>query len=180
MFTNKQIKKILDKDNILPAKEFDKIAKEADNAGKKVESYLYEKKIITPLVLHESAAKYFKVPFVNLKDQVIRKDILMSIPEPIASTHKLITFASDNKKIKIAALDPENLEIFEFIKKKTKLEPEIYLTTPESIKEALKQYHKSLKAEFKDLSKKTEKHGEENLEKLAKDLPTVRIVDTLL
>ncbi len=180
MFTNKQIKNILDKDNILPAKEFDKIAKEAANAGKDMESYLYEKKIITPLVLHESAAKYFKVPFVNLKDQVIRKDILMSIPEPIASTHQLITFASDNKKIKIATLDPENLEIFEFIKKKTKLEPEIYLTTPESIKEALKQYHKSLKAEFKDLSKKTEKTGEENLEKLAKDLPTVRIVDTLL
>ena len=180
MFTNKQIKNILDKAEILPAKEFDKIAKEADNAGKKVESYLYEKKIITPLVLHESAAKYFKVPFINLKDRIIRKDILMSIPEPIASTHKLITFASDNKKIKIAALDPENLEIFEFIKKKTKLEPEIYLTTPESIKEALKQYHKSLKAEFKDLNKKTERVGEENLEKLAKDLPTVRIVDTLL
>jgi len=180
MFTNKQIKNILDKADILPAKEFDKIAKEADNVGKKVESYLYEKKIITPLVLHESAAKYFKVPFINLKDQVIRKDILMSIPEPIASTHKLITFASDNKKIKIATLDPENLEIFEFIKKKTKLEPEIYLTTPDSIAEALKQYHKSLKAEFKDLSEKTEKTGEENLEKLAKDLPIVRIVDTLL
>ncbi len=180
MFTDKQIKNILDKANILPAKEFDKISKEAANADKDIESYLYEKKIITPLVLHESAAKYFKVPFINLKNQVIRKDILMSIPEPIASTHKLITFASDNKKIKIATLDPENLEIFEFIKKKTKLEPEIYLTTPESIKEALKQYHKSLKAEFKDLSKKTEKVGEKNLEKLAKDLPTVRIVDTLL
>ena len=180
MFTDKQIKNILDKANILPAKEFDKISKEAANVDKDVESYLYEKKIITPMVLHESAAKYFKVPFINLKNQVIRKDILMSIPEPIASTHKLITFASDNKKIKIATLDPENLEIFEFIKKKTKLEPEIYLTTPESIKEALKQYHKSLKAEFKDLSKKTEKAGEKNLEKLAKDLPTVRIVDTLL
>jgi len=181
MFTDKQIKKILDKTEILPAKEFEKVAKEANNTGKKVEDYLIEKKIITPVSLYENAAKYFKVPFVNLKDQVIRKDILMSIPEPIASTYKLIAFASDNQEIKIASLNPENLEIFEFIKKKTKLEPKIFLTTPISIEDALKQYHKSLKAEFQDLAvKKTAGEGEEDLEKLAEDLPIVRIVDTLL
>jgi len=181
MLTNEQIKNILNEADILPAKEFDKFAKEAKNSGKEIENYLIEKKIITPLTLYESAAHYFKVPFINLKDQIIRKDILISIPEPIAITHKLIAFASDDKEIKIATLDPENLEIFEFIKKKTGLKPKIYLTTPDSIKTALKQYHKSLKAEFKDLTNEKDKiAGDENLKKLAEDLPIVRIVDTLL
>ncbi|MBA3047425.1 GspE/PulE family protein [Patescibacteria group bacterium] len=181
MFTDQQIKKIFEKSKMLPADEFNKIIKDAKTAEKKIEGYLYEKKIISPATLYENAASYFNTPFINLKGQIIRKDILTAIPEPIASTHKLIAFESSGKEIKIATTDPENLEIFEFIKKKTKLKPIIYLTSPESISDILKQYHKSLKAEFKDLTdKETEISGDENLEKLAKDLPIVRIVDTLL
>jgi len=185
MLSQKQIKNILAKTEILSESDFDKFAKEAENSGKKIENYLVEKKVITPLSLYESAAEYFKIPFVNLKGQAIRKDILFSIPEPIATTHDLIAFDGDDKEIKIATLNPDDLEIFEFIKKKTGLEPKIYLTTPESIKDNLKQYHKGLRAEFDYLTKgapKVEagKEGEKDLKKLAEDLPVVRIVDTLL
>ena len=181
MLNNDQIKQILDKAEIMPAAEFDKFAAEAKSCNKKIENYLIEKKIITAAAFYESAANFFEVPFLNLKDQIIRKDVLFSIPEPIASTHKLVAFASDDKEIKIATLDPEDLEIFEFIKKKTNLEPKIYLTTPEGIDEVLKQYHKSLQSEFKDLaSEQTEAGADENLKKLAANLPIVRIVDTLL
>ena len=185
MLSQKQIKNILAKTEILSESDFDKFAQEAENSGKKIENYLVEKKVITPLSLYESAAEYFKIPFVNLKGQAIRKDILFSIPEPIATTHDLIAFDGDDKEIKIATLNPDDLEIFEFIKKKTGLEPKIYLTTPESIKDNLKQYHKGLRAEFDYLTKgapKVEagKEGEKDLKKLAEDLPVVRIVDTLL
>ncbi|MFH1428087.1 MAG: GspE/PulE family protein [Patescibacteria group bacterium] len=183
MLTQEQIKKILEKAEILPAKEFDKLVKEIANSHKKIEDYLIEKKIITPLSLYECASQYFKIPFINLKGQSIRKDILFNIPEPIAATHSLIAFDSDNNKIKIATTNPDNLEIFEFIKKKTGLEPVIHLTTPESIKDGLKQYHKSLKAEFDYLTKEDKtglKGSKEDLKKLAQDLPVVRIVETLL
>jgi len=180
MLSNQQLKKIIEKADIMPAQELDKFAKEAERLGKNLESYLIEKKVLTTSSLYESAATYFNVPFVNLKDQIIRKDVLFDIPEPIASTHQIIAFAADDKEIKIAALDPENIEIFEFIKKKTNLEPKIFLTTPESIDEVLKQYHKSLKAEFKELTDENLDTGDENLKKLAENLPIVRIIDTLL
>lgn len=183
MFTNGQLKNILEKAKILPAKEFESLAKRAADDGREVENYLTEKKVITAPALYEAAAAYFQVPFVNLKEQTIRKDVLLSIPEPIASTHNLIAFNSNSKEIEIAALDPEDLEIFEFIKKKSGLEPKIYLTTPEGIKEGLKQYHKTLKAELSYLTEEAEKKiggEEEDLKKLAEDLPVVRIVDTLL
>lgn len=183
MFTNGQLKNILEKAKILPAKEFESLAKRAADDGREVENYLTEKKVITTPALYEAAAAYFQVPFVNLKEQAIRKDVLLSIPEPIASTHNLIAFNSNSKEIEIAALDPEDLEIFEFIKKKSGLEPKIYLTTPEGIKEGLKQYHKTLKAELSYLTEEAEKKiggEEEDLKKLAEDLPVVRIVDTLL
>jgi type IV pilus assembly protein PilB len=181
MLKETQIKKILDKSGILPAQEFDKFSQEAQREGKKLENYLMEKKIIAASTLYEATATFYNLPFINLKNQVIRKDILLSIPEPLAATHELIAFDSDAKKIKIATLNPEDLEIFEFIKKTVNLEPEIYITTPEGIKDALKQYHKSLKAEFKNLSaQKTDAESDGDLKKLAENLPVVRIVDTLL
>ena len=180
MLSNQQLKKISEKSDIMPPGEFEKFSKEAEKYGKTLENYLIEKKITTSNSLYENAANYFKVPFVNLKDQIIRKDVLFNIPEPIASTHQVIAFAADDKEIKIATLDPENIEIFEFIRKKTNLKPVIYLTTPESLNETIKQYHKSLKAEFKDLAEENTNNGDENLKKLAENLPIVRIVDTLL
>ena len=180
MLSNQQLKKILEKSDIIPTQEFEKFSKEAEKSGKTMENYLIEKKITTSISLYESAASYFKVPFINLKDQTIRKDVLFNIPEPIAATHQIIAFAADDKEIKIATLDPENIEIFEFIRKKTNLKPVIYLTTPDSLDETIKQYHKSLKAEFKDLADENIDSSDANLKKLAENLPIVRIVDTLL
>jgi len=187
MHTKKeQLKKILEKANILVGDAFDNFIKEAEEHGKKPEDYLVEKKITSQVGFYEAKAKYLNVPFISLKDQVIRKDVLMSIPEPIAMAHNLIAFDSNNKEIKIATLDVEDLEILEFIRKKTDLEVKIYLTDPESIREALKQYHKTLKAELSELTKKDETLDSEgmvdqqDLKKMAEDLPVVRIVDTLL
>jgi len=185
MFTDKQLKNILINSEVLTAEKFDELTKEAEKLGKKTENFLIEKKYVTPLMLYENAATYYKLPFVDLKNQTIRKDILFIIPEPIAATHQIIAFDANDKQLKIAALDPEDIEIFEFIKKKTGLEPAIHLTTPDNIKETLNQYHKSLKAEFDYLASdkdagKSEIDESKDLKKLAEDLPVVRIVDTLL
>jgi len=183
MFSQQQLKKILVSGDIVSAEDFDKYAKEAADQRKKTENYLMEKKVITPMILYEQAAAYYNVSFIDLKKQTIRKDVLFLIPEPIATTHRIIAFDATDKEVKLATLDPKNLEIFEFIEKKTGLKPQVYLTTPESIKETLKQYHKSLKAEFDYLtgSKNAKTSGDKkDLKKLAEDLPVVRIVDTLL
>ena len=90
-------------------------------------------------------------------------------------------------------LDTENLAAIDFIKKKVGLKILPRLTDEESIKSALLQYQKSLKAEFGDiiqkeaLSLKTisnedggEEISEKDLKKLAEDIPVIKIVDTLL
>ncbi len=184
MFSNLQLKKILTKAELISEEEFDKYSQEAEGSGKNLNNYLLEKKIISSVVLYENAAAYYKLPFIDLKNQTIRKDILFTIPEPIATIHNIVPFDASDKEIKVACLDPKDLEIFEFIKKKTGLKVKLYLTTPESLKETLKQYHKSLKAEIGNLaSDKAEgdKFGDKkDLKRLAADLPVVRIVDTLL
>jgi type IV pilus assembly protein PilB len=90
-------------------------------------------------------------------------------------------------------LDTEDLTAIDFVKKKVGLKILPRLTDAESMKSAILQYQKSLKAEFGDLIaedvgqiKSLQNDGEEkevseeDLKKLADDVPVVRIVDTLL
>lgn len=186
MLNPDKIKEVLIKNKILSKAGVDKT--EAEAASKKIplEKYLIFKKIISEETLYELLANYLKVPFIDLKSEVVRKDILNIIPEPIAQKHQIVAFNRTENELKVATQDPENLEVFEFIKKKTGLDLKIYLTNSESIAQALKQYHKGLKARFKEITKEEEKEGvekikeEKDLKKLAQDLPIIRLVDTLL
>lgn len=186
MFTQKQIKNILEKSDILTAKEFKRYKQEAKKSGKNIQDYLITKKIITPDALYQSAAAYFDVPFISLKNRVIRKDVLEKIPETIANVHNIIAFDGNDKVLKVAVLDPEDLETFEFIKKRFNIKLEVHLTTPSDIKDVLKNYEKSLKSEFKYLSESEEiekdedQKTEKNLKEMAGDAPVIKVVDTLL
>ncbi len=186
MFNEQQLKNILTCAGIITAEEFDKLSREAKENDKRIEDILAEKKIIAPEDLAKETAIYFKVPFVNLKEQTIQKEALLNVPEPIAVAHDLIAFNLTGKVLKIAVLDPEDLEIFDFLKKKTGYEIEVNLTTPESIKEGLKQYRETINNEIKNFCEpKKQADGfdvtePEELEKIAANLPIIRIVNDLL
>jgi len=183
MPSEEQLKKILLKTKIFGKKELTMHTEEAKKRNQKLEEYIIGRKIISEEQLYQTTAQFFKLPFINLKNETIRKDILFLIPEPIAATHKIIAFDKTDTELKIAALNPEDLEIFEFLSKKTGLEIKIHLTNPESINESLKNYHKGLKAEFQELTKEKGEEisgGGTKLKELAHDLPVIRIVDTLL
>jgi len=188
MFNENQLIKILTKTKTFTEKELDLHAKEAKKRNLSLEDYLTNQKILKEGQVYNAAASFFNLPFIDLANETIRKDILFLIPEPIATTHKIIAFDKNDSEVKIAALNPQDLEIFEFLRKKTGLEIKIYLTTPESMNESFKNYHKGLKAEFKDMTSgdNTDQSCDEGeskdkkLKELAQDLPVIRIVDTLL
>jgi type IV pilus assembly protein PilB len=188
MLDPKDIKKILEAEKLIKkAEDFKKYTKEAQDNQKSLEDFLITQKIILEETLYEKYAENNDIPFINLKDKTIRQDILNLIPEPIALNHEIIAFDTDKEKIKIATLEPGDLQTQEFIKKKTSLDPEIYLTTPSSFRKIFRQYHKSLQTEFEDLAakhqralSKGDKDDAEKLEALGQDIPVVRIIDSML
>ena len=133
------------------------------------------------------------IPFISLEGQHIDFDILSLIPEPIARNHNIIAFRKNRDTLEVAMLDTADLAAIDFVKKKVDLKILPRLTDSESIKSALLQYQKSLKAEFGDIIQKeamtmktfsedggAENISEKDLKKLADDVPVVRIVETLL
>jgi type IV pilus assembly protein PilB len=132
------------------------------------------------------------IPFMSLKGVKIDFDILSLIPEPVARNHNIIAFKRNADSLEVVMLDTADLPAIDFIKKKVGLKILPRLTDTESMKSALVQYQKTLKDEFGDLIMKEssalkmisdetgEEATEDDLKKMAEDLPVVRIVDTLL
>ena len=132
------------------------------------------------------------IPFVALKDIKIDFEILSLIPEPVARNHNIIAFKKHDDVLEVAMLDTADLPAIDFVKKKVGLKIQPRLTDTESMRHALQQYQKTLKDEFGDIIMKEtsalkviaeeggEEATEEDLKKMAEDLPVVRIVDTLL
>ncbi len=182
-----QLKSFLEDSNIIPKDKLEPAAIEAKKAGKELGAYLLENKLITEVDLQKTYAYVLGIPFVDLSKETIPIDILQTVPELIAKKYNIVSFERSGANLKVAMLNPEDLQTIDFIKKKTGLKIVPCLTSRESIQAALRQYEKSLKAEFGDIltadikpEGDEENGGEENLAQVAAGLPVIRIVDTLL
>lgn len=183
--TDEQLKLFLLDSNLIPQDKLDEASKEAMKQQKKLGDTLLELKLIDEAGLQKVYAYVLGIPFVDLTKEAVPLDILQIVPEPIARKYNIVSFERQGQNLKVAMLNPEDLQTIDFIKKKSGLRIVPCLTTKESIQATLRSYEKSLKAEFGDMleitaenPKEGEDHG--NLEKMATDLPVVRIVDTLL
>ncbi|MCK4891304.1 MAG: hypothetical protein KAS78_01415, partial [Candidatus Pacebacteria bacterium] len=164
-----------------------------------LEEVVLKKKLISKEKLNKLKAYILGIPFVNLKESDIDPEILKIISEPVSRQYKAIAFDKQGLQLKVAMLDPNDLQFIDFISKKTGLKIIPCLTDEEGIKKALKLFQKSLKAEFGEmvgdvdifkkeegderLVIKSEEGNEEvqiDLKKAAEDLPVIKIVDTLL
>ncbi|MFA6295289.1 MAG: GspE/PulE family protein [Candidatus Paceibacterota bacterium] len=166
--------------------------KESEKSNKHLGDVLVSAGKINADNLRRMQAYVLGIPFVDLKNSKIPFETLSLIPEPIARTHNIVAFKKTDVSLEVAMLDVNDLSAIDFIKKKVNLKILPRLTDTDSIKEALVQYQKSLKAEFGDIIQKetaslkmiSEEKGEavseSDLKKTAEDLPVVRIVDTLI
>ncbi len=188
-----QFKAFLLDSELVSASDVEKAEKEAKAGRKKLDEVLLAQKKITDADIARIKAYILGIPFVNLESEKIDPKVLSIIPEPIAKKNNIIAFKKNASLLEVAMLDPEDLETIEFIKKKSDLKILPRLTNVASMKHVLSQYQKSLEAEFGDIIKsegeKTllavaqsegKEISEEDLKKIAEDLPIIKIVDTLM
>jgi len=188
---SQQLKAFLLDAKLVTREQFEDALEVAEKTKQKVGDILVSQGLIPQEELIKMEAYILGIPFVNLENEKIEEDVLKVIPEPIARSHNIVAFRKKGQDLEVAMLDPEDLRTVEFIKKTSDLRILPRLTTPESIKSVLKQYQKTLEAEFGDIIRKEAKgiktikeaegaDGKEDLRKIAEEIPVVRIVDTLL
>jgi len=187
----KQLKTFLLDLKLITELEFNNIQEEAQKNHRKIDDILIDKNFIGREELIKLKARILGIPFINLEKEIISEETLQIIPEAHARKNNIIAFRKGEQGLEVAMLDPEDLQTIEFIKKKSNLKILPRLTSEESLKRALQQYQKPLKAEYKEIIKTEEelfiKSGasmqekdEKGLSKIAQELPIIKIVDTLL
>ena len=174
--------------------KFSEAQKKSKKTNQKIRNVLIADGLITEEKLTKLEAYILGIAFVNLEQEQenILPEVLRIIPEPIARSHNIIAFRKLGNNLEVAMTDPEDLGAIELIKKKTNFRILPRLATEEGIKIVLKQYGKSLEAEFGDIIKRDvgdiktisdidTKIGKdtEDLRKVAEEIPIIRIVDTL-
>jgi type IV pilus assembly protein PilB len=187
-----QLYKFILDSGLVSKEDLEAAKKESEENNKRLGDVLVSSGKINADNLRRMSAYVIGIPFVDLKGKKLPPDTLALIPEPIARRNNIVAFKKTDLTLEVAMLDVNDLSAIDFIKKKVNLKILPRLTDSDSIKEALVQYQKSLKAEFGDIIQKetagikmvSDDKGEsltaEDLKKIAEDLPVVRIVDTLI
>lgn len=189
----KQLKDFILDSGLVSKADIESAEKEAEETKSSIGKVLVNKGKLTDDDIRRMQAYIIGIPFVDLKGEKLPFEVLSLIPEPIARNHNIVAFKKTDTSLEVAMLDTEDLTAIDFIKKKVGLKILPRLTDTDSMKSAILQYQKSLKAEFGDLIQEDISslknipsetlEGEtsaEDLKKLADDVPVVRIVDTLL
>lgn len=153
----------------------------ATKVKKELERYLLDEGIVDEVELYTKAAEAMEMPFTTLKNKEIKKDVLNLVPPPLAQTHNVVAFEKNNLEVRLAMLDPMDMQTIEFLRRKIGLTPKVYLTTPEDIKDTIRKYHADLES---DISIKQLTEGETadagDLKKAAEELPIINIVNSIL
>lgn len=187
-----QLKNFILDSGLVSRADLESAEKEAKETAGNLGKILVNKGKLTEDDLRRMQAYILGIPFVDLKGEKLPFEVLSLIPEPIARNHNIVAFKKTNDTLEVAMLDTEDLTAIDFVKKKVGLKILPRLTDADSMKSAILQYQKSLKAEFGDLiaedvgqiksipDDKIDEMNEADLKKLADDVPMIRIVDTLL
>jgi type IV pilus assembly protein PilB len=177
-----ELKEFIADSGLVGKKDLADAVKEALEIEQPLGDILVSRGVISEDALRRVQAYVLGIPFVNLQGLQLHNDVFSLIPEPIARTHNIMAFRKDADALEVAMLAIEDLASIDAVRKKTGLKILPRLTDSKSITSALKQYQHFLKETFGDIitAEVSKIKSENDVRKLAEDVPIVRIVDTLL
>ena len=179
IINEKFLKSILADTEVVSQRDFNLAKKEAEEKKEPLEEVIIDKGLVTDEQLGQLISDKTGFPFANLRRIKIKKEILEIVPEIVAKKQEIIVFDRTGEGLKIAMFNPENIEIREFIERKTGEKVIPYFATRSSIRESLKYYQKEIREEFEDIVGKTlEEFQKTKLED--RPVPATKIVNLVL
>lgn len=183
MLSAAQLREIVVKSGFVSSEDYDTAVKSATELKKDIADVLAYKGFLTEDILGNLIAEYYKVPFIDLSHKTIPLEVLLLIPEEAAATFKMIPYELSGNELSLAMDDPSDLEAKEFVKRKTGYKLKISYSRYTDITKAIGQYKRNIKEVFDKIIKEnlqeSQKAGRDS-EKMALDLPVIRILDTVL
>ncbi len=189
--TDRKIEDILADQGKLAPGVVSKLKVDAINTGKSVEDLIISQNLVSEEVFVKAKSEYTSIPYIDLTDRTISADILSTVPESIARRYTMIPFEVDqaNNSISVAMSDPLDLQLLEFLERKTSKKVKTFIATPSGITKAInEQYAQSLTSEVTEALKESNSvvEGEgvlqslEKAEDVIREAPVAKIISTLI
>lgn len=142
------IEDILFKQGLLNRDQLTAIKLESINSGQSAEKLIIQHGLVPSDKLLIARSQMLSVPYMNLETRGILADVLNYIPEAVARRYKLIPFDKQGNRLLVAMEDPLDLQVIQFLEKKSGLFITPYLATSEGILKAInEQYSQNLTTE---------------------------------
>ena len=113
-----QLKDFLLDSGLLSKEQVEDAIIQSQKEQKELGQYLLDHELLQDAELRKVYAYVLGIPFVDLSKETVPLEILQVIPEPIAKKSNIVAFERDGNNLKVAMLNPEDLQTIDFIKRK--------------------------------------------------------------
>lgn len=173
-----ELKEILFKNKVVKEEDWADAAENAHRRRRGIEEVLIERGFVNPRYLYELIGDKLGVPYVNLRKRKLDPQVLELISEKVSRDAKAIPFGVEEKKIKVAFVDPRSKSKVNAVKKVCKKKVEVYITSYKNFLFAARLYQKNIKEELnKILNEKILKVDGKPTEV---EIPVIKIIDAIL
>lgn len=158
----------------------------AQAAGVPVVTYLRNEKIITDEDITKYIAEATGKNYISLLDSHIETEVLREIPFNTASRLMVVPIGvNDNGALRIAALDPDNLQVIDIINGLVGRQLDVYMASQASINSVLAQYRLNIEGDVGAVEgdQATNGFNEVNVteaKEISQDSPVSQIIAKLL
>ncbi|MBI5466367.1 MAG: type II/IV secretion system protein [Candidatus Kerfeldbacteria bacterium] len=149
---NLELTDILLSKKLLTQEQVKDVVKATAAEGKSVEDVLVLRQLVKPADLVQAKSQLFNMPYVDLQDKDIQREVLQLIPFEIAENYQLVAFERRASDVSVAMINPANfkaIEAVEFMGRESGWKPHYFITSAEGLASAFKQYG-SLTSEVKE------------------------------
>lgn len=189
--TDKSIEDILFEQGKLPQDKLSLVKLESINTGKSVEDLILGHNFVSLEDLTAARGELLGISYVDPTVKPISGEVLQLIPEPVARRYVLIPFEYDKSTgtLSVAMADPLDLQVVEFIERKSGKKIRPFISTPALLNQAIQdKYGQSLTTEVSaalqeeegTVEAKEEIKDLEKVEDVIKEAPVAKIASTLI
>ncbi len=178
----------------------DSIKEKATKEAKPLLGLLVSSGHISGETLTKEIAKVNHIPYVNLSDARVDKQVLRLLPKEIAERYMAVPLGQIQQRLVVAMLDAGNVQAVDFLSNRIGRPLKVYAASEVGIREVLKQYSEDVEAsvqkvvssidylqeELKDVTGKNQKtenlvkKSDSNIKTIVQDSPISKALSTIL
>ncbi len=160
--TNEQFKEILVGGNHIDELNFNRALDASTKKNEPIEVSLVRGDILTDEKLGQIMADYYKVPFIDLKEQIIQNELLEVIPEAVARAQSAVFFLKNGTDYNLATSNPKNFQFIKQLDQAVEGKVIVNYATPIGMVEAFKAYQNNIFKNVNDLVEDYKKNDNED------------------